>query len=118
MPNPPLTPAEKAAFNFEDWITYGWVDGGEFLVNEHAAGNPTPNFNAYLAKWRQYFGPANMNQIEARAIYELQFQYLEDGGIIASDYDPEYTDAVAGIEGLAEYLNAHDNDVSDIPVPT
>jgi hypothetical protein len=118
VPNPPLTPGEKADLGPEEWFDYGWVNGGEFLVNEHAAGNPTPNFNAYLAQWRQYFGPSNMNQIEARAIYELQFQYLEDGGIIASDYDPEYTDAVAGIEGLAEYLNANDNDVSDIPVPT
>jgi hypothetical protein len=118
MPNPPLTPGQKADLGFEDWITYGWVNGGEFLVNEHAAGNPTPNFNAYLAQWRQYFGPANMTQIEARLVYEWQFGYLEDENIIQSDYDPEYTDSVGAIEGLAEYLDTHDNDFSDLPIPT
>jgi hypothetical protein len=118
VPNPPLTPGQKADLTFEDWIVYGIVNGGEFLVNEHGAGNPTPDFNAYLAHWRQYFGPSNMNQIEARLVYEWQLQYLEDENIIQSDYDPDYTDAVAAIEGLAEYLDAHDGDITDLPVPT
>lgn len=118
MPNPPLTPGQKADLTFEDWIVYGWVNGGEFLVAAQGAGDPTPNFNAYIAQWRQYFGPANMNQIEARLVYEWQFDYLETEGIIQSDYDPEYTDAVEAIEALAEYLATHDNDFSGLPVPT
>lgn len=118
MPNPPLTPGQKADLTFEDWIDYGWVNGGEFLGEERGNANPRPNLNAYLAHWRQYFRPQNMNQIEARLVYEAQFAILEELNVFNSAYDPDYVDAVDAIEELAEYMNGHDNDGSDLPVPS
>jgi hypothetical protein len=117
VPNPPLTPGQKADLTLDDWFDYGWVNGGEFLVEERGNANPRPDLNAYLAHWRQYFGPSNMNQIEARLVYEAQFAYLETEGIISSEYDPDYVDSVDSIEALANELDAG-HDLDDLPVPT
>jgi hypothetical protein len=99
----------------DDYVQFGMVVGGRFLIAGRGAGDPRPNINAYLAHWRQEFGPSNMSQIEARAVYDRQFTEMEALQVFQSDFDPDYVDATDAIEGLAAYLNTHDNDITDLP---
>ena len=99
----------------ERWVEYGMIVGGRFLIAGRGAGDPRPNINAYLAHWRREFGPSNMNQIEARAVYALQFTEMEELLVFRSDFDPDYVDATDAIELLSVYLDAHDGDITDLP---
>jgi len=111
---PPTTPASTAldddyleTLGIKEWAEYGWDVGGKFLNKPGAR----PNLNAYLAHWRQQFGPQNMSQQDARAVYDLQFAYLEDEGLMESDYD-DYADVVSAIESLGL------TPLEDIELPT
>jgi len=101
----------------QDWFHYGWPLGGDFLVSEKAQGNPRPNLNAYLAKWRQEFGPQNMSQADAQAVYALQFTVLEELQIIDSDFD-DYADVAEADAMLVVAVEAVGGDFADLPTPT
>lgn len=98
------------------WIQYGMIVGGRFLIAGRGAGDPRPDRNAYLAHWRQIFGPSNMNQIEARLVYEAQFATMEELGVFQSDFDPDYVDATDSIEAMIVAVAAlPSQDWADLP---
>ena len=107
---------ELDELNQDDYVEYGMIVGGRFLIAGRGAGDPRPNINAYIAHWRKQFGPQNINQIEARAVYDRQFAEMEELNVFSSVYDPDYVDATDAIEELSAWLNAHDNDINDFPV--
>lgn len=102
----------------DDWVEFGMVVGGRFLIAGRGAGDPRPNINAYLAHWRQEFGPSNMNQIEARAAYARQFTEMEALGVFQSEFDPDYVDATDAIEAMIVAVAAlPSHDWADLPSP-
>jgi hypothetical protein len=110
---PPGVPLDT--LGIRDWFEYGWPVGGEFLVVTPVR----PDLNAYLAHWRQFFGPANMSQADAQAVYDLQFAALEEMDLIASDFDPDYADvAEADAELVIAVELLPSKDFNDLPTPT
>lgn len=83
-PDPPIRlPGERP--NPGGFRSEGWRVGGDFL------NLPTPvrpNLNAYLAHWRADMA---LNQIEARALYELWLHDLREMGVLNTEYD-DYAD--------------------------
>ncbi len=88
MPNgtppfpPPRLPGERpppGGFRSE-----GWRVGGAFLNLTPAR----PNLNAYLAHWQSNM---DMNQIEARALYEAWLVSLRELAVLNTEYD-DYAD--------------------------
>jgi hypothetical protein len=64
----------------------GWRVGGDFL---NAFPGPTrPNLNAYLAFWRT---DMDINQIEARALYEVWLETCRELNILNTEFD-DYAD--------------------------
>jgi hypothetical protein len=64
----------------------GWASGGAFLNS--FPGPTRPNLNAYLAHWRT---DLDINQIEARALYDAWLVSLRELNVLNTEYD-DYAD--------------------------
>ena len=71
-----------------------------------------------LARWRFEFGPQNMSQADAQAVYDLQFAALEELDLIQSEFDPDYADVAERDAELVVAVEAVGGDFADLPVPT